>query len=379
MGSLAHNHLSDEEIEECLWGEGITAAESIAANEHLARCVGCQKRVEMHRKAKERLDSLRASSCAANVDCPGKQKWTQVAAGAVDDSEREQLNAHAAGCESCRKLLDEASADLYTPPSQQELQDLEDGLASPPWLADLPERLAAASAHSRRPLAPRYRKVAVWVGIAATALLICGAAWWSWTAQHSPKAAERLLASAYSQERNLELRIAGAPYAEVRMTRGPNSASRFDRPKDLIDAEALIADQRALHPQDPDWLRLAGRADLLAWNYGPAIQALKRADALRPDSPQILVDLASAYFERAQASGHDADYGIANELLSQALRARPDQPLALYNRAIIAERILLYDEAVSDLKRYLSLDPSGGWANQAREQLASLQKKNVQH
>ena len=95
----------------------------------------------------------------------------------------------------------------------------------------------------------------------------------------------------------------------------------------------------------------------------------------QPDSQSLLTDLASAYFERAETANRSIDYGNAIECLGKALAKSPDDPVALFNRAITSERLFLYTQAVQDWEHYLRVQPNGEWADDARKQLAAVRQK----
>src|SRR5260370_23825093 len=100
--------------------------------------------------------------------------------------------------------------------------------------------------------------------------------------------------------------------------------------------------------------------------------ALRRALELEPHSPAILTDLATAYFQRAQQEDRKEDFGAAYEYLSQALRLRPDDPVALFNRASVAEHAFLYHQALDDWEHYLRLDPGSQWGVEARNRANAI-------
>ncbi len=196
--------------------------------------------------------------------------------------------------------------------------------------------------------------------------------------RNQPAAAGQLLARAYAEKRTLELRIAGADYAPLRVSRGP-AASFTSRPEPLLKAEALIASQLESHPSDPSWLQAKAQADVLEGKYDAAVEALRRALELEPHSPALLTDLATAYFQRAQQEDRKDDLGAAYEYLSQALRLHPDDPVALFNRAIVAEHQFLYHQALDDWDRYLQVDPRSDWTGEAREAADRLRTKLKDH
>src|SRR5262249_18626197 len=150
---------------------------------------------------------------------------------------------------------------------------------------------------------------------------------------------EKLLARAYTERRTLELRIPTAQHAPLQIQREAGQP-QLSKPAPLLEAEALIIRNLAEQPNDPTLLEAKGRAEVLDWEYASAITTLKAAQQTRPNSSSLKIDLASAYFERATA-GQSADFGRAVELLSQVLAIKPDDPIALFNRALVYERMFL--------------------------------------
>src|SRR5262249_2633675 len=122
------------------------------------------------------------------------------------------------------------------------------------------------------------------------------------------------------------------------------------------------------------WLDRKGRAELLDGDYKSAIVTLRRAKDLNV-APTILTDLATAYFERGEAEDNPADYQTALDLLDAVLRQNPDDRVALFNRAIIYERMFLFREAAKDWEKYLSFSSGDDWKEEARQHLAEIQKK----
>lgn len=124
-----------------------------------------------------------------------------------------------------------------------------------------------------------------------------------------PPYAQGLLAQAYSARRTMELRIPGAHFAPIRTERS-RDRSRIEQPSELLEAEAIIARSLVAHPSDPVWLQPKGRADLLEGNWVAALESFQQASELQPHSASLLVDMASAYFQRAEGESRAGDYGI---------------------------------------------------------------------
>ena len=148
------------------------------------------------------------------------------------------------------------------------------------------------------------------------------AGWWVSVERRSADSANHYLARAYTDQRTLELRIPGAAYAPLRVQRGP-AESFVARSASLLKAEALIADQLTKHPDNPAWMQAAARADVLEGKYDAAVESLQRALELQPHDPGLLLDIGTAYFQRAQSEDRQEDFGAAFEYLSQVLTQQP--------------------------------------------------------
>jgi CHAT domain-containing protein/tetratricopeptide (TPR) repeat protein len=185
---------------------------------------------------------------------------------------------------------------------------------------------------------------------------------------------DQLLATAYTERRTVEVRIPGAQYAPLRVERGATD-SNLEKPASLLKAEALIGEKLQKNPNDPTWLEARARADLLDGNYDSAVKTLLRARLASTDSAPLLTDLGSAYYMRGQSADRALDYGNAIEALGEALAKNPNDPIALFNRALACEQLFLYSQAVADWEHYLREDPHGAWAQEAREHLDVLKQK----
>jgi regulator of sirC expression with transglutaminase-like and TPR domain len=94
----------------------------------------------------------------------------------------------------------------------------------------------------------------------------------------------------------------------------------------------------------------AGNAWLLARDPAHALPLFTRAVSLASKNPDILIDRARAY---AMA----ADWRKAEEDLSAALDARPEDPLALMLRATARMQAGAFELALTDAEKAQRLDP----------------------
>jgi tetratricopeptide (TPR) repeat protein len=263
--------------------------------------------------------------------------------------------------------LHAAVEDFSAPPADAELQSFAELQSSgQAWQLKMARNMARASG-SGRVISMPFRS---WMARAAAVAVAIGAGWLAWE-QWGASDPARLIAEAYSQQRPFEFRIPQAAYSDLRVERGANGSS-FQWPPALLDAEAKVARELAKEPDSVKWLSLRARAEMLTWDPGAAILTLQRALSRKPGDPDLTGDLGMAYALRADADKQDLDYAHAIDYLGRSLKARPNSPVTVFNRAIVYERLHLNDEAAQDWRHYLELDPAGAWHEDAQRRLNQL-------
>lgn len=350
------------------------------ALQHLDSCGACRATLDMHLREQDRLSRLRAIGQAARgPQCPPESALSRLAAGLTEASEARAQLIHAAGCDYCGPRLRAITADFaaeLTPEEELALGNLASEGSG--WQ----RRLASRMCESRpRWSVPEWLRVQIPFGrvpaaayIGALVVLTVAALFTVRLARQTP--VETLIATAYTQERTFELRIPDAAHAGVRRTRGSAAGSRLDRPPALLESEARIARELQQGPPTADLLQAAGRCELLDWHYQAAMQNFQQALQLGPESPSLIIDLASAYFESAEANQHRrSDYAAAADLLDRVLRSSPGDPVALFNRAIVYGRMGEGDKAIADWNSYLKVDRDSAWASEAKQRLTATQSR----
>ena len=387
-------HLTEEEVERLsrIQGTIVLGDQSNpedASGKHVSECPDCRSRLEQAIVVNSKLASLRFSvSRSPGEFCPSNDEWRNLASGLGTERRSRDMIEHAANCDHCGPLLNEAMA-IFSDESSFEEQDLLGRLESTKldWHAALARRLAHRSDSLTQPqiagqqetrLASRYSWRTPWkaprLAWVGALLVVLGLVTWYVSRSFVGPNVNQLLANAYSEKRVMELRIPGANYAPMHSERR-TPGSVLDAPQALLDADALISRKLRAAPDDPSWLDAKGRAELLGGDYSEAIKTLQKAQDVKPGSPEILADLAAAYFQRAEAEDHPIDYGLAMDLLSKALTKTPNDTTLLFNRAIVAERAFLFVQASEDWEHYLRVEPDGAWASEARKRLKALQQR----
>jgi CHAT domain-containing protein len=118
-------------------------------------------------------------------------------------------------------------------------------------------------------------------------------------------------------------------------------------------------------------------------------QAIEQFESVLKETPQDAAaenDVGAALFEfskleafRNQAAESMRHQAESFEHFSRALELRPGYLEALFNLALCKERMLLRDQAAEDWGRYLQLDSTSKWADEARQHLEQIQKTGQRH
>lgn len=379
-----NQHLSGEEIEQ-LTGSAtdVEVGALEGAMDHLERCDLCRFRMLSVRDLSGEMLQGAGGARAGNSPCPPEARWLEVAAGLGTSAERKRYINHAAGCAQCGRSLKEAVEDVgmaLTEEEETKVAVLDS--AKPEWQSNLAKKIADSAPPIAVPEKPdsssgKFVFWPRWVSAFAAFIVAAGGGWWAWILLRAPSV-EGLLAQAYTEQRTLEVRIANADFGPLRVQRGGES-SRMSRPSALLDAEALISHKLAAQPDNPSFLQMSGRANLMDWKYDAAIQTLQHARDLDPNSTSIRIDLASAYFERAEDKNRPIDYGQALELLGQVLAKTPDDPVALFNHAVVSDRMFMYSQSIEDERNYLRVASQDSWMNDVRLRLEDTQKQSDEY
>jgi len=143
----------------------------------------------------------------------------------------------------------------------------------------------------------------------------------------------------------------------------------------LHDARARIEQHLDAAPENEHWLQLEARADILEEKFDPAIDILDRLIAAGPASESLLLDDASAYFQRGDATGSENDRAAALDMLRRADELAPGDPVVLFNEALAMEDRGQLMNAVETWNRYLRFERDPRWLTEGRRRLEALEQK----
>lgn len=267
---------------------------------------------------------------ATNTPCPTDETLALFASGDIDDPTRNNVLAHIETCSDCMAAV--LSANAY-----------------------LDEERSARSVWTQS----RW-----WMGAVAAAIVIAIIAFPLLRGRNDPIA--RLVALAPVSGRQVEPRLSGgfawAPYHGP--MRATDSAPDTERLK--LGGAAGDAIERAQRDHSQEAQRAAAVALLLIDRPTDAIDRLQAIAAQSPGDARAWNDLAAARYAAAAQLRRPPLLPEALAAADRALAADPQSAEALFNRALILERMSRAADAQKAWLRYLEADNSSQWAKEAR-------------
>ncbi len=186
------------------------------------------------------------------------------------------------------------------------------------------------------------------------------------------------LNDAYKSYRPIEARVTGLPHALFSVTRGPDAAS-----SQALDRSAALLQGAVADDASAESLHALGRFYLLQKDFDKAILRFDEALKQRPDDPRIHSDLGAALLEKGKLERLNDPSGRSEttlarslEELTRALQLNDSLLDARFNRALLYEEMKLAPQALGDWEKYLSLDQSSPWADEARRKIAEIRKRS---
>ncbi len=279
--------------------------------------------------------------------CPDDEVLAAFIAGTLPAAELERVSAHLGECPECRSIMGEVARferdELGTAP-----REVSERSSTPWWLA------AAAV-------------IAVAVVLSAP-----------WAISHLGPASpiDRLAAAAPKNKRTIEARITGFGWAPMqRVVRGAGEQADPAQMK-LIGAAGTILEQTESE-SSASAQHAAGVANLLTDRRSEAIAKLSTAAAASKDA-RIWSDLAAAHYTAAIRDDEPEHLKDALAAADQALAVDPKLPEALFNRALVLERMGLRDAAKQAWRTYLNAEPNGDWAAEAHRHLSEISQPQTE-
>ena len=311
--------------------------------------------------------------------CPDNDVLQELAAGILSPAMAEQTMLHVAECPSCGPTLRQYLREFSEEQSPENIAILKQLKSSKPrWQRKLVRELI------RRDDPFRWLKLA-----SATAALVAvifgfveGPGLWAAFQLHQAKKA---VATAFEVRRTGLSRLPSvgyAPYNPFPLVLGAEDGHSLDEiPPSLHEASGAANKNLQARNAKPEWLQIQGRALLwesTASSLEKAEKDFERARVEGLGTPSLEIDLAASYFERDSRAEHpnlQRTLNLLSEVLSKPNLGKDDQASALFNLAIAYEKTQAWDLAVETWEKYLQVDSTSGWADEARQHLKDAQKR----
>lgn len=365
---MYNGHLSIEELEELNQQKGPAENQG-----HLENCRQCRELLEDCQAISVKLAKLGSVRIGTGDDmnCPDPRVWFDVAAGTLSSEETTKHVQHAADCPSCGPKLRSATrlfAEEVTPEEEKALSSLPS--ASPEAQRKLAEKLS-----------PGKPKRSFWwpLSFSLAGAAVAAIAFFTLPvliSRNSPAETQRLLAEAYTQNRQIEMRLPYAKHGEIKQQKSGDAGSLLAMPAAERKALDKISAGLAKDPDNPQWLILQAQADLLDWRYKPALAALNRVET-GTEHIDFLLTRALALNEQGQIEHDPQLQGEVVDLLGRILQKEPDNTTALFNQAIVCEELYMYECASKDWQLLLEVEKDPGWITEARQHLTRIQEKKT--
>jgi CHAT domain-containing protein len=177
--------------------------------------------------------------------------------------------------------------------------------------------------------------------------------------------AERMRTIAPRAGRTVEARLTGFPWSPMRVQRGRSTEPLDPARLELAGAAgAVIQKTPAGHDAGVGYLVIDRDAD--------AVDALQEAARKSPNDAKIWSDLAAARYTFAVRGDRPYELPRALAAADRAIRIKPDLADALFNRALIIEKLGIGEAARRAWQRYLQVDGTSRWATEAMQHLGRL-------
>jgi len=171
-----------------------------------------------------------------------------------------------------------------------------------------------------------------------------------------PDSASDVVQLLLSQKRPFELQMSNEPHLPILRTRGTD---------DPGVSYGLLAGELSRLSADSHQM---GRFYLVQKDFKRAIDYLELAEKEVGASAEIHNDLGVAYLEGSGEAGLQK----AGQEFRHALQANPSFAPAIFNLAMLYERMGAVSDAEAQWKRYLQVDSNSAWSVEARTELQNL-------
>jgi CHAT domain-containing protein/TolA-binding protein len=194
--------------------------------------------------------------------------------------------------------------------------------------------------------------------------------------QQRPQDPFALLASAMPAARSLDVRVTGGlPWRPLAPAVRGSLRARTEQAG--FQAVAMNVARELDGVSGSEAAHLRGIANLLGGQTDVSLESLGSAVQDHGKNARAWTDLGSAWYVEADEEERPVDLPLALAAMDRALELNATLPEALFNRAVILERMGLRSHAASAWRDYLAIDPQSEWAGEARRRLAESSRETA--
>lgn len=281
------------------------------------------------------------------------------------------------------------SEHRFTCPDSETLAAFVDGLLSNDELALATDHLLvcrecrqvvgdAARFHREVHLLPKKResrRISPWWLSAAAAALVGVALLSPWRPPSKNESIARLVDATPRDSRDIEPRLSGGfPWAPLRPTMRSAQGGQLDADRMKLIGVAGTVIKRSANDDSIDARHASAIAYLLAGQTKTASTLLTEVTS-RAGHARIWSDLAVVRYIEAEEMEDPSLLAEALAAADEALRLDVTCVEALFNRALVIERLGLRNQARAAWQRYITVDPKGPWATEAERHLRALEPR----
>jgi CHAT domain-containing protein/TolA-binding protein len=272
--------------------------------------------------------------------CPDPEVLAAFVAGNLSGMELEMMAEHLRTCEDCQTIVGDTA-----------------------FVARQDDAVVSAARPSWSPW---------WLAAAAAALLgLFFLSYWYARVRRGDHDIHTLVAAAPRNGRYLEPRLSGGfPWAPLRPARRTAKEPLDAGQMKLVGAAGTVL-ERTAGDRSVAGQHAAALAHLVAGRPGEAAALLAPLAGQTSDA-RIWADLAAARFVAATQTNDSPQLAQALAAADAALRINPKLPEALFDRALILERLGLRQQAIAAWQQYLSVDSGSAWTEEVRQHLRAL-------
>jgi CHAT domain-containing protein len=222
----------------------------------------------------------------------------------------------------------------------------------------------------------KRRLLSFYLPIAASILLVVGlGVWWKFLNRSDVDRGLLALRTAYRDQRPVDARVTDFGYAPV--SRGEERVDSVQR--DL--AMSLLTRAAVDHPGPLSRYAL-GQYYLTQRQFDKAVEQLQASLSQDAGNAKVHSDLGVALLELGKQSEANNQLGVAlkhytdgHDHLKKAVELDSSLLEARFNLALVLEKMGLPDAAIESWRKYLELDATSPWANEALQHLRALEEK----